>query len=175
MKRTYPFFKDPAMNDLTFHFLLWGYLIAYCVHIVEESTVGGGFIAMMKRDYWPEYDGRKFFGFNAVLLTLLVVGLILFDLFNGGWLLWPLSFAFLFTTNGLWHLIQTIILREYSPGLITSPIYWVLLYFLIRSDRIVGIVSLGQWSLASLIGTFATLLMFGSTMALRPKFHHPKK
>jgi hypothetical protein len=163
------------MDDLTFHSLLWGYLIAYCIHIVEESTVGGGFIGMIKRDYWPEYDGRKFFGFNAILLSLLVIGLILFDIFKGPWLLWPLSFAFLFATNGLWHLLQTIILREYSPGLITSPIYWVLLYFIIRYDRNFMIISPLQWLLAFLIGTFVTLLMFGSTMVLRLKFHHPKQ
>ena len=159
------------MNEFTLHIIFWGYLIAYCIHIVEESTVGGGFVAMMKRDYWPDYDGKKFFGFNTLLLCLLAAGLILFDAFGGAWLLWPLSLAFLFVTNGLWHLIQTIWLKEYSPGLVTSPIYWVLLYFIVLCDLQAGVISPSQWLVAMLVGTFLTLLMFGSVWYFRLKFH----
>ena len=36
--------------------LLWAFLMAFSIHIVEESTVGGGFVQMMKKNFWPEYD-----------------------------------------------------------------------------------------------------------------------
>ncbi len=129
---------------------------------------------MIRRDYWPGYDGKKFFGFNTLLLCLLAVGLILFDGFGGAWVLWPLSFAFLFVTNGLWHFLQTILLKEYSPGLITSPIYWVLLYFIVRYDWLAGVITPSQWLAAMIIGTIVTLLMFGSVWYFRLKFHGGK-
>ena len=67
-----------------------------------------------------------------MLLIVLTIGLVFFDIFDGLWLIWPLSFAFMLVTNGIWHLVQTIVLKEYSPGLATSPIYWVIMYFIIR-------------------------------------------
>jgi hypothetical protein len=157
------------MNGFTLNILLWGYLIAYCIHIVEESTVGGGFVQMMKRDYWPEYDARKFFWFNTMLLSLLALGLVLYDLLGNGWLICPLSFGFLFVTNGLWHLLQTAILHEYSPGLITSPIYWVLMYFIFRFNQASGEISPSIWLVSIVIGVFMTLLMYGSALLMRWK------
>lgn len=108
---------------ISLNVLLWSFLIAFSIHVVEESTVGGGFVQMMKKNFWHEYDGRKFFWFNLILFSLFAIGTALFEIFQQAWVIWPLSFAFLCATNGIWHLLQTAILREYSPGLITSPIY----------------------------------------------------
>ena len=99
---------------------------------MEEYSSGDGFVTMMQKRFWPEYTGTMFFGFNTMLLIVLTIGLVCFDIFDGLWLIWPLSFAFMFVTNGMWHLVQTIVLKEYSIGLATSPIYWVIMYFIIR-------------------------------------------
>jgi len=148
--------------ELTLSFFLWGYVIAYCIHIVEEYSVGDGFVTMMRTHFWPEYTARMFFGFNTMLLSALVFGLYIFDTLGGYWIIWPLSFAFLFVTNGLWHLIQTIVLQEYSPGLITSPIYWMIMYFIIKYYYLTGEIAVVIMVISVLIGTALTLLMFAS-------------
>jgi len=150
------------MMELTISVLLWGYVAAYCIHIVEEYSVDGGFITMMRKHFWPQYTARMFFGFNTMLLSALVFGLCIFDTLGGYWIIWPLSFAFLFVTNGLWHLIQTIVLQEYSPGLITSPIYWMIMYFIIKYYYLTGEIAVVMMVISVLIGTALTLLMFAS-------------
>ena len=147
--------------------LLWAFLMAFSIHIVEESTVGGGFVQMMKKNFWPEYDGRKFFWFNLILFSLFAIGTALFEIFQQAWVIWPLSFAFLCVTNGIWHLLQTAILREYSPGLITSPIYWISMYFIVRSNLLTGEINPSHFWIALAIGTLMTLLMFGSVWSFR--------
>ena len=147
--------------DLTLNVFLWGYLIAYCIHIVEEYSSGDGFVIMMQKRFWPAYTPRMFFGFNTMLF--LSLGLVCYDTFNGLWLIWPLSFAFLFVTNGLWHLAQTIILKEYSPGLATSPMYWVIMYFIIQFYYLPGTIETFVFFVSLLIGIILTLLMFMST------------
>ena len=149
--------------------LLWSFLMAFSIHIVEESMVGGGFVQMMKKNFWPEYDGTKFFWFNLILFSLFAIGIVLFEIFQGAWVIWSLSFAFLCVTNGIWHLLQTAILREYSPGLITSPIYWILMYFIVRSSLLTGEISPSHFWMALAIGTLMTLLMFGSVWSFRMK------
>ena len=154
---------------ISLNILLWAFLMALSIHIVEESTVGGGFIQMMKKNFWPEYDGKKFFWFNLVIFSLFAVGIILFELFQQAWVIWPLSFAFMCVTNGIWHLLQTAIVKEYSPGLITSPIYWILMYFIVRYNLLTGEVGPGHFGIALAIGTLMTLLMFGSVWSFRMK------
>ena len=152
---------------ISLNVLLWSFLMAFSIHIVEESTVGGGFIQMMKKNFWPEYDGRKFFWFNLILFSLFAIGILLFEIFQGAWMIWSLNFAFLCVTNVIWHLLQTAILVEYSPGLLTSPIYWILMYFIVRANLLTGEISLGYFGIALAIGTLMTLLMFGSVWSFR--------
>lgn len=152
---------------ISLNVLLWSFLMAFCIHVIEESTVGGGFVQMMKRNFWREYDGTKFFWFNLSLFSLFAMGVVLFEILQGAWVIWSLSFAFLCVTNGIWHLLQTAILREYSPGLITSPIYWILMYFIIRSNLLTGEINPSRFWVAFAIGTLMTLLMFGSVWSFR--------
>lgn len=149
--------------------LLWSFLMAFSIHIVEESTVGGGFVQMMKKNFWPGYDGMKFFWFNLILFSLFALGTILFEIFQQAWVVWPLSFAFMCVTNGIWHLLQTAILREYSPGLITSPIYWILMYLIVRSTLLTSEIRVSYFWIAMTIGTLMTLLMFGSVWSFRTR------
>jgi len=97
-----------------------------------------------------------------MLLIVLTIGLVFFDIFDGLWLIWPLSFAFMLVTNGIWHLVQTIVLKEYSPGLATSPIYWVIMYFIIRFYYLPGEIETFTFFVSAVIGTITTLLMFMS-------------
>jgi hypothetical protein len=155
--------------EITLSVLFWGYVMAYCVHVIEEVAVGEGFIEMMRKTFFPEYSGRMFFGFNLMIFVVFVVGIIVFEVFGGMWVIWPLSFAFMFVTNGLWHLLQTIVLREFSSGLITSPIYWILMYFITRYFLLTGEILLVFFVIAAVIGTVMTLVIFGLAYRFRRK------
>jgi hypothetical protein len=157
------------MMEITLSVLFWGYVMAYCVHVIEEVAVGEGFIEMMRKTFFPEYSGRMFFGFNLMIFVVFVVGIIVFEVFGGMWVIWPLSFAFMFVTNGLWHLLQTIVLREFSSGLITSPIYWILMYFITRYFLLTGEILLVFFVIAAVIGTVMTLVIFGLAYRFRRK------
>lgn len=158
-----------SMMEITLSVLFWGYVMAYCVHVIEEVAVGEGFIEMMRKTFFPEYSGRMFFGFNLMIFVVFVVGIIVFEVFGGMWVIWPLSFAFMFVTNGLWHLLQTIVLREFSSGLITSPIYWILMYFITRYFLLTGEILLVFFVIAAVIGTVMTLVIFGLAYRFRRK------
>ena len=158
-----------AMMEITLSVLFWGYVMAYCVHVIEEAAVGEGFIEMMRRTFYPEYSGRMFFGFNLMIFLVFVVGIVVFEVFGGVWVIWPLSFAFMFVTNGLWHLLHTIVLREFSPGLITSPIYWILMYFITRYFLLPGEIVLLYFLVSAVIGSVMTLVIFGLAYRFRRK------
>jgi hypothetical protein len=153
--------------SIPLNILLWGFVIAFCIHIVEESTVGGGFIAEMQRNYWPEYTGTRFFWFNTGIMLLFGGGIILYELLGGTWVIVVMSWVFMFATNGLWHLIQTAVVRRYAPGLITSPIYWVLLYFILRYSWLPGQIATDHLFISAIIGTLLTLAMFSSVWYFR--------
>ena len=57
------------------------------IHVVEESTVGGRFVHMMKKNFWHEYDGKKFFGFDLILVSLFAIGIVLFEILHGAWVI----------------------------------------------------------------------------------------
>jgi len=158
------------MMEITLSVLFWGFVMAYCIHVIEEVAVGEGFIEMMRKTFYPEYSGRMFFGFNLMIFLVFTIGIVLFEVFGGLWVIWPLSFAFMFVTNGFWHLIQTIVLRKFSPGLITSPIFWILMYFITRYFLLAGEILLLYFVIAAIIGTVLTLLIFGLAYRFRLQF-----
>ncbi len=141
---------------------LWLFAIALSIHIVEESTVGGGFVNMVKSQIWPDYSHKKFFWFNAGCYIFLAVSTLVYELFAGAWILLPLSFAWMLVTNGFWHVIGTVYSKRYSPGLITSPIYWILMYFLIRYGLLKGQIDMTHFLISIILGFLATVLMISS-------------
>lgn len=148
--------------EISLNIIFWGYAIAYSIHIIEEISAAGGFVKMVKKHIWPEYSIRKFFWFNTFLYSTNVAGIIIFELQGGNWIIWPLSFAWMFVTNGVWHLLGSIINRKYSPGLATSPIYWILMYFIIQYNQATSVISTSQMFISIIIGLTITILMIGS-------------
>jgi len=163
---------DPASVNLTIpiSFEFWGYVIAYIIHILDESLLGETFVGMVKSTFCPEYEWKHFFGFNTLLMALLIISIILFEIFYGLWIIAPLSFVFLFTTNGIWHLIGTIITKKYSPGLATSIIYWILFYFTVKYSFINHQIDTSIIMISGTIGTLLTVLMISSFLIFKRKF-----
>jgi hypothetical protein len=148
-------------------FLFWGYVAAYVVHILEESVVGENFVEMVRRGFYPGYDWTKFFGFNTLLMSLIIISVVVYDIAGGAWIIFPLTFVFQMFTNGLWHLGATVITKRYSPGLLTSILYWMLGYFVIRYSFLRGEIAPPHFVLAVVLGTLITVLMIGSLFVVR--------
>ena len=147
--------------------LFWAMEAAYLIHCLDETVAGGGFVNMMKKHFWPEYSAKKFFWFNTGLHLINIASIILYEIFGGGWVILPLSLSWLFVTNGFWHVLGTAMFKEYSPGLVTSPLYWIIMYFIIRYNLLQGTILPSHFVISLIIGTILTILMIGSLFAQR--------
>ncbi len=145
----------------------WGYVAAYVVHILDESVLGESFVGMVQRHFWPGYGWKQFFWFNAGLMSLIVGSIVLHEELGGAWVILPLVFVFQMFTNGLWHLGATVLTRRYSPGLLTSVLYWLLLYLMFRYGRLGEAVRTGWLAAAAVGGTLVTVVMIGSLFVIR--------
>jgi hypothetical protein len=149
--------------------LFWGMEAAYIIHCLDETVTGEGFVNMVRKQFWSNYNGRMFFGFNTLLHVVNILGIILFEILGGGWVIWPLAMSWMFVTNGLWHLMGTFIFKEYSPGLMTSLLYWIVMYFIIRYSLIPGDIVMWQFIVSLIIGLILTILMIGSLFLQKHK------
>lgn len=113
--------------------LFWAFFASYVVHILDETLINGGFVKWIADNFWPTYRVRMFFWFNAAFLGLIAASNVLFDCLGGHWLILPLIFVAGFVTHVFTvHLYWTIRFNTYSPGLLTSTLYLVVFYLLIR-------------------------------------------
>jgi len=153
--------------DIPLNILFWAMEAAYCLHCLDETVAGIGFVEMIRKYFWSEFDGKKFFWFNLGLHLVNVLTIIFYEIFGGAWVILPLSICWVFVTNGFWHVLGTAMFKEYSPGLMTSPLYWIIMYFIVRYNLLQGTVSLSNFIIATVIGTIITILMIGSLFARR--------
>ena len=152
------------------NFIFWAYVVAYIIHILDESLLGENFVRMVKRNFWPAYEWKHFFGFNTLLMSLIILSIVLFELLGAAWIIFPLTFVFQMFTNGLWHLGATLIKKRYSPGLLTSILYWMLFYFVFRYAFLKGEIPVSQFVTAGVLGTLITILMIGSFFVFKRRF-----
>lgn len=113
-------------------FLFWYTVLAYVVHVLDESLLGGSFVEKVQQHWWPEYSWTKFFWFNAGYFAIMIASVITFDLRGGAWVVLPLAWAFERFGNACWHVWWTIHFHEYSPGLVSSILMLMNVYFLFR-------------------------------------------
>jgi Protein of unknown function with HXXEE motif len=113
-------------------FSFWFMVAAYVIHVLDESLLGGSFVEKVRQHWWPEYSWTKFFWFNTGYFVIMIASVILYDFLGGAWLILPLAWVVERACNGLWHLGWTVRFREYSPGLLTSTLMWLNVYFIVR-------------------------------------------
>lgn len=157
--------------EIPISFIFWGFVIAYIIHIIDESLMGETFVGMVRSLFWQEYKWKHFFAFNTLLLLLTVISIILFEVFNGLWIIAPLIFVFLYTTNEIWHMVSTVITRKYSPGLASGVIYLILFYFLVRYSFIPNTIPTLFIIISAIVGTFLTILMICSFFIFKKRFN----
>ena len=155
----------------------WAVLAAYLIHIVDETLMGGGFVQKVREHWWPQYHSEMFFWFNAAVILIIIICISLYDLFGGHWiilpLLWTFGRAFHVITVHIWWSIRY---REYSPGLVTGILFWILVYFIIRYGLRPGLIGRTDFIIGT-IGGFAGALFLAflpTTIMPRISRRNPK-
>lgn len=161
---------NPININIPIEFIFWGFIFIYLIHILEESTLAENFVEKVKRNFWPEYSWKHFFGFNTMLLVMNIIAVILFDFFRGYWLIFPLSLSIERILNGVWHFGETIVTKKYSSGLLASVATWILGYFLVRYSLLTGEIPSNYFIISFIIGFLITVLMFGSLLSFKARY-----
>jgi hypothetical protein len=147
--------------------LFWAFFASYVVHIFDETLLNGGFVQWIKNDFWPTYHVRMFFWFNAGFLAGVAAGNVLFDGLGGHWVILPLIFVAGFVTHVFTvHVYWTVRRNTYSPGLLTSALYLVIFYLLIRYGVGGHLITRTDFAIGTIIGvaTIGAFLTVGPTV-----------
>jgi Protein of unknown function with HXXEE motif len=141
-------------------FSFWFTVAAYVVHVLDESLLGGSFVEKVRLHWWPEYSWTKFFWFNTGYFLVMIASVVGYDFFGGAWVILPLAWVIERACNGLWHVWWAIHFREYSPGLLSSLLMWMNLYFILRYRPAVPLLTIGAFVPALFIGLLWTAFLF---------------
>jgi hypothetical protein len=155
--------------------LFWALFASYIVHILDETLLNGGFVKWVADNFWPTYHVRMFFWFNAAFLAAIATSNVLFDSLGGHWVILPLIFLAGFVTHALtFHLYWTIRLDTYSPGLLTSLLYILVFYLLIRYGLGGHLISGADFAIGTIVGvaTLGAFLTVGPTVLFPGLTHH---
>jgi hypothetical protein len=156
---------------LYLNIFFWAFFAAYIVHILDETLLNGGFVQWITSNFWPTYNVRMFFWFNAGAIGAIALGNILFDSFGGHWVILPLAWVAGFATHALTvHLYWTIRRNTYSPGLLSSTLYIVFYYLTVRYGLGGHLISLSDFTIATVVGV-ATV---GAFLTVGPFWLFPK-
>jgi hypothetical protein len=104
----------------------WGWVFpaTYALHILEEWRCGETFTVWIARLKGVESEMGEFLLWNAVALVLMAASIFLTVRFKSfGWLL--LAYGTAFLLNALSHLSASFYTNSYSPGLVSSLLFWL--------------------------------------------------
>jgi hypothetical protein len=133
--------------------LLWASLASLVVRILDETVMNGGFVEWMRTSFWPTYTPRMNAWFNSGAIVAVAASNLLSDLFGGHWIVLALVWPFGFALHGITvHLFWTIRQGSLSPGLLTSVIYWIMVYFFVRYGFLAGQISGSDFLTGALLG-----------------------
>jgi hypothetical protein len=151
--------SDNATIAIPITLVLWGFVITFVIHIMEETIVPEVFVEKIKRLHWPQYSWKRFFWFNTILLLLNITSVIIYESLGGMWIIFPLSLACERVFNGLYHLGETIYFKKFSSGLLASVITWILAYLIVRYYILTGEITMVQTGISLIMGLSLALLM----------------
>jgi hypothetical protein len=147
--------------------LFWAFFASFILHILDETMLNGGFVQFIAKNFWPTYHVRMFFWFNAAFIAAVAVSNLLFDSLGGHWVILPLIFVAGFVTHVVtFHLYWTIRFNTYSPGLVTSLLYVVIFYLLIKYGLGDNLISRRDFAIGTVVGvaTLGAFLTVGPTV-----------
>jgi hypothetical protein len=152
--------------------LFWGVLAAYIIHIIDETLIGGGFVQKVKEHWWPQYHAEMFFWFNAAVILVIIICISLYDGFGGHWVILPLFWTIerashMFTVHIWWSIRY----KEYSPGLVTGVLFWILVYFVIRYGLRPGLIGQTDFTIGAIAGFAGALFLAFLPTTIMPRVY----
>lgn len=115
---------DETRSDQSSVILLWLFPATYLIHIAEEYWGGGGFPAYVARTRGINLAPSRFLLMNGIGLALMSAGVVLSRRYGfARWLL--VCYGMVTMGNGLSHTINTVLTREYNPGLVSGLLIWI--------------------------------------------------
>jgi hypothetical protein len=82
-------------------FLFWGNFATFSLHVLDETLMGGGFVAGIQAHFWPAYTATKFFTVNASFLLLIAISNLLYDWKGSRLAIIPMIWVWERSLNGL--------------------------------------------------------------------------
>ena len=146
--------------------LFWAFFAAYVVHILDETLLNQGFTQWVVENFWPSYNIRMFFWFNAGAVGAIGLTNVLFDSYGGHWVILPLVWVAGFATHAFTvHLYWSIRRNTYSPGLLSSTLYIVIFYLTLRYGLGGHLISSSDFITGTVLGvaTVGAFLTVGPT------------
>ena len=156
--------------------LFWALLASYVIRILDETLLNGGFVRWIRDNFWPTYTVRMFFWFNAGAIAAIAISNLLFDSLGGHWVILPLIWVAGFVTHAATvHVYWTIRRNTYSPGLLTSLLYVIIFYLLIRYGLGPHLMTGADFAIGTVVGcaTVGVFLTVGPTV-LFPRLTRPR-
>ena len=136
-------------------FLFWANFAAFAAHVMDETVMAGGLVAFVQRHFWSGFMMGDFAVANAVWLIAIAVSNVLYDWLGTRLAVVSMAFVWERCFNGLFHVGATLYFREYCPGLLTSALFFVVLYLICRYG-----VQRGQMRWAAVWGGAVPALTF---------------
>lgn len=158
---TYPVNIQQAVKPDTI--IIWGIPLAFCVHLLDETFLNGGFVFGVQRHIWPAYDSLKFGLVNAAFFILISLSSYLYSIGPRKWIVLPMFWLWERTWNGFWHVIWVILWQEYAPGLVTSFLFALILLMESRA----GTLGLRKTIVIAAAGLVFELLLISTLFAFR--------
>ncbi len=112
--------------------LFWANFAAFAMHVMDETVMAGGLVGFIQRHFWSGFHLADFAVANGFWLTMIALANVLYDWRGGRFVVVPMAFAWERCFNGVFHVGSTFWLHEYCPGLVTSVLFFALLYLICR-------------------------------------------
>jgi hypothetical protein len=137
-------YRDPA--------LLWLFVPAYALHLVEELWAGPGLPAWIALLVGSRLPVPAFVAINAVAMILLIVGIRRATRTeDAGWI--AVTVATIVALNAVLHLLGSIVTGTYSPGTVSGVVVYLPLGLLtlIRAAHQQDAAAFGRGVVAGLV------------------------
>jgi hypothetical protein len=124
--------QNTSNITISIEVFFWLFLASYIIHILEEALLGENFVDKIKRLYWNGYSWKRFFWYNSSLIIINITAILIYENMGGNWVIFPLILAAERFFNGIYHIFESIRFHTYSSGLLTSILFWILGYFIVK-------------------------------------------
>lgn len=123
-----------AISRIPLRYMFWAILYSFIINLLDETMMNGGFVEGMRTHFWAGFSSDKFFFMNGLFIFFITLSILIYERRGGRWVMFPLFWAMERTFNGFWHVSWTFAFLSYSPGLVTSGLFWIITYLLIKEN-----------------------------------------